>query len=115
VGDACQRCVEPSALDQRPGATPLLVTKSGANLALTWEVLALQGYDVPGGRIAALRQGTYDHVSIGACNMSGSAAMITPEPSGTYYLVQGRGGIARSSLGRDSFAAQRPAPAVPCP
>lgn len=101
--------VEPSALDVRPGATPLRVTRSAAGLALTWEDASGQEASVYQGTIASLRAGAYDHAGFGACGIT-SARLDTPAPPrDVYYLVAGSCDWGDTPTGRDSSGRLRPA------
>jgi hypothetical protein len=116
IGDACDTeltCVEPSALDRRPGVPPLRVTKGSGGLLLTWEPIL--DADVFAGTLASLAGGLYDHAAIGACRVTVASATIPTGPDDAYFLVAGHCGAAMSSLGRDSFGIERPGPLDACP
>jgi hypothetical protein len=119
VGDPCDAvvgCEEPSALDQRPGATPLTVAKAAAALRLSYEGTLLQLRSVYEGTLVSLhRDRLYDHVQVGACSVAGPEATITPSPGNVYFLVVASCPPDESSYGRDSFGVERPASTNRCP
>jgi hypothetical protein len=91
---------EPSALDLRPGATPLRVARQpAAMLRISWEAV----------RVSQLWRGTigrwYDHAPV-ACNIVDSTADVPSELGNWYYLAAGCGPGAIG--GRDSFGVARP-------
>jgi hypothetical protein len=105
---------EPSALDLRPGSTPLLVARApGGGLRLTWE--AGGEANVYRGSIASLHRGMYDHAGFGACGI-GSASLDVPGDTGNwYYLASGTCEWGDGSLGRDSRGVRRPGARDRCP
>jgi hypothetical protein len=117
VGDACDAtCAEPSALDVDASAPPLLVSRAGADVRLTWQAPAGQRASVYVGdlaRLATLHQ--YSHASVGSCGLTGGAITLTAAPGGDYFLVAARCGGVDSSLGRDSIGRERPVASPACP
>ena len=119
IGDACDTaapCDEPSALDQRPAAAPLLVAKGIVpdTVAMTWENTSAAQYHVYGGNIADLAPArpVPDQV---LCAVPTNAANAGAIGVGRWFLVVASCGAVESSLGRDSFARERDAPIVRCP
>ena len=116
IGDACEgACVEPSALDVRPGAAPLTVRRAAGGLSLAWEWSAGQVDGVYRGTLASLH-GTrrYDH-AVDQCGVTAGAAGVATPAADSYWLVATSCGAVESSYGRDSFGVERPPAASPCP
>ena len=68
------------------------------------------------GRLTALAGGGHDHSATAACHVPSPSAALGMPPSDSYYLVGATCGDGRrSSLGSDSFGAERPPPLVDCP
>src|SRR6185369_2873039 len=93
---------------------------AGAMLRLSWEDAAMPAYDVyrgtiPPDRTMAARASAYDHDAFGACSVP-SPQVDVPQDSGNFYfLVAAHCTLEISSLGRDSFGAEIPPAASPCP
>ncbi len=116
VGDACDptSCVEPSALDLRPGAQPLRVTREASSiLRVTWEATGARSYSLYGGSLQQLRAGIRNRLLCGIG--SADIALASGTWSDLYLLVVARCDARESSYGRTSFGVER-LPAVPaCP
>jgi hypothetical protein len=120
IGDACDvapSCEEPSALDLRPGATPLTVEKATpATLRLRYEAAPGALRSIYQGSVASLRlRRTYDHDSIAACSIASDEAVIPVAATDAYFLVVASCAPIESSYGRDSFGVERPAAVTRCP
>lgn len=114
-GDACDAVPAPSELDLDPLAPPLRVAKSGpGTLALSWQSVPVDRYDVHRGSIRALRAAGYDHARV-ACAVLAAASLLPDASGDAYFLVVGRQGRLTSSYGRDSFGLERPAGTIACP
>ncbi|MEM7244299.1 MAG: hypothetical protein AAF533_03090 [Acidobacteriota bacterium] len=109
---------EPSALDVRTWADPLILTKPVITTALdvVWEETQGQRYQIVVGdldRLAAT--GTYDHRPVAPCDLSEPEAQVELPDGNVYYLVVSVGDDGSlSSLGRDSYGRSRPQPVEPC-
>ena len=106
AASALAQCDEPSALDVRPTAEPLRVTKSaGGGLVLAWEDVGATGYHVNRGHLDVLwDEQRYDHVTF---MQPVTADIDVPLPAGNrYFLVSGD--CADPSVGRDSDGDERP-------
>jgi hypothetical protein len=115
IGDACDFVVAPSELDVTPGAPPLRVEKGDpGTLALSWEEVGAERYDVHRGSVAALHLGTYDHLRI-ACGVTAADVVVPDAPGSFYFLVIGRDASFESSYGRDSLGRERPRGLRVCP
>jgi len=104
---------EPSALDLRPGATPLTVARRDTHLHLAWEALGPdQSYDLYSGVLG-------DFASHGRiiCGSDVPTAQLAQEAGSRYFLPVGSvcDGRAESAFGRDSEGRERPAGSPRCP
>ena len=102
-------CEEPSAIDQSPLATPLLVTRDGASLHLSWEALGTR-WDVA--RVALPTRLLAPEII--ACDISTPSLDWIESLQSAGYLVAAHCGGERTSLGRDTSGTERPA-APDCP
>jgi hypothetical protein len=115
IGDACDFVAAPSELDMSPAAPPLRVAKGApGSLALSWEDVGAERYDVHRGSVAALHLGTYDHLRI-ACGVTVADVVVPDAPGSFYFLVIGRDASFESSYGRDSLGRERPRGLRVCP
>jgi hypothetical protein len=118
---------EPSALDQRPSATPLTVAwldpVARTTLALAWEDIGAFEYRVYQGTIANFPPprgtGSYDH-GRAACALASPSASLPVMPGSVYFLAVSANCDGReSSYGRNSLGVERPdaatAGGIPCP
>lgn len=105
--------IEPSALDLRPGVTPLLVTKgSSGSLRLTWEDVAADAYRVHANFLTSIR-GSVTWES--ACDHSLPETSLVPLRGSHFYVVSAIVGATESSHGRTSFGVERPPQPAACP
>jgi YVTN family beta-propeller protein len=109
----------PPVPDGSLGSRPVLVSRSGGMLGLTWGAIESGGLAVTyniyrGGLSALLRTKTYEH----SCFLTGlaeTAATFADEPGDSYFLVSAVApGFGEGSLGTDSAGRPRPNP-QPCP
>ena len=119
LGDACdQVCdAEPSALDRRPDATPLTLTKAGSPgmLDLYWEPTVAGEYNLYRGTLASLGEGIYDHTTEGSCSLLEETTQVPMDVGDFYFLVVSRCGAVESSYGRHSEGTERPPAIETCP
>ncbi len=113
VGDACAVVIEPSALDQRPGAPPLRVERAAGALTVSWEDVSAAEYALYRGTLAALRAGLDDAAPDG-CDLTAPSATVAVPIETSYWLATARAGAIESSRGRASTGTERTA-TTPCP
>jgi hypothetical protein len=105
---------EPSALDLRPAAPPLLVSRTSAlALRLAWEDTAVR-YVPSRGTLAALWSRRHDHASLD-CDLAVPSLDVPDDAGDVYFVVAARSDTELGSSGRDSFARERPGPTPACP
>jgi hypothetical protein len=116
VRAALPRCDEPSPMDLRPFAPPLLVSKTAApdTLSLTWEDVRAPRYHVYGGDLADLAPARPVPQQI-ACDILANASAVVVPGAGRWFVVVASCATLESSYGRDSFGVERDAAATPCP
>lgn len=112
-GLACE--ANPGRVD--PAIGPLLLTKSGADLVLSWSASCASGgveYGIYEGTIAAIHGGVYDHVRID-CQDSAPplTETITPGGGSHSYLVVPNNAKEEGSYGLNSALVERPQAAAP--
>ena len=99
--------------DAYTSGTPLKITKSGNNIALTWGASCSQNaadYSVYEGTLGSW----YSHAS-SVCTTGGAlATTLTPGSGNKYYLVTANNGAYEGSYGRDSQGIQIPRASAPC-
>jgi hypothetical protein len=115
AGGARAQCPEPSALDQRPAAEPLRVSKvpgAGGTLAVSWEDVGAADYILYEGSIASLASGIYDHVDFPA-PAAGPLLDVPMPATDSYFIAASACATGDSSHGRDSDGRERPRPPAP--
>jgi hypothetical protein len=107
TGDACTLLVEPSALDLRPAAVPLRLTRDRAGrIRLSWEAVGAPSYAVHAGTLSSERAGAPDRAAI-RCGIRSTTQLLTPPAGDVVFLVTSRAGVFESSAGRTSLCAER--------
>ena len=99
---------EPSALDLRRDAAPLLLRRDGGELVLDWEGVDGQAALLHAGSLESLVQDrAYDHARLSPCPGESSSARIGLGAGDRYFLLSAECGWGGGSPGRDSFGRPR--------
>jgi subtilisin-like proprotein convertase family protein len=119
----CNVCAGPPGPPGEAGASsPLLVSRSGADLVLDWgyppNPCSPTAFSVYRGDLATLAAGAYSHDTQLACGVGSATHRLAVDDArlgdAAYFLVSSENGLAEGSYGRASSGGERPASGQAC-